>query len=304
MRVRVRARECVYAWLLSRTPRVATMGSLWPGLQEPHAKLLTQETYCNTYPCAMLFSVLIAEPVTTLTDLALSAELLAIAIWLWTRHRVPMWPVAFFMLSICFALAAIAHGLGVLLLCEDRARCRAHSEVWVATLLLQVAALALFATCASGMGCAVDSTRGCTAWRARQRWAVRAYATFVVTSYSTVVILAAAGRVPSPAFVLSFSFALPSMVVSGGIVFLCFGYSFLVTGSPGTGRSFLGWLLCSLSLVWQAFGVDLHPNFNRSDAFHVMYMVGIAVTAAGLDLQLRPIEAAVAAAGLVSRKDQ
>ena len=43
-----------------------------------------------------------------------------------------------------------------------------------------------------------------------------------------------------------------------------------------------GWIVCIVSLAWQASGIGVHEHFNHNDIFHSIFFVGLAVVASGL----------------------
>ena len=54
-------------------------------------------------------------------------------------------------------------------------------------------------------------------------------------------------------------------------------------GCPRSAALFLaGWIVCIVSLAWQASGIGVHEHFNHNDIFHSIFFVGLAVVAAGL----------------------
>ena len=60
------------------------------------------------------------------------------------------------------------------------------------------------------------------------------------------------------------------------------------SGPPEKGQvtMLVGWVISMCSLVWQATGIGFHEHFNHNDIFHTIFMVGLAVTYAGLAPQV------------------
>ena len=274
-----------------------------------HPDGLTAETYCSSYPCIRLTNIFdpdaedvtIAEPTTMFTDYLLMAELLIISVlllrsrnvvtwdpvlgrnvvtrgsWRDSPIRNQFWAAGCFLLALSFAAGGTEHGFALYLKCDGRDQCIGSSWVWVATLLLQTPGLALPVI---GTAHLVLSRESC--------WVrvAQAYGAAIVVVFSALVVVSAVST-PLDGYFLSFlnviAFSVPSILIVLVLACLPLCCRRPAGGPARSAALFLaGWIVCIVSLAWQASGIGVHEHFNHNDIFHSIFFVGLAVVAAGL----------------------
>ena len=247
-----------------------------------HEKNLTSYTYCTAYPCVGR----LAEPTTMITDYILFVELVALAAlllrfsWTATPLFARYWAVGLCFLGASFFFGGSEHGFALRLKCDGRDVCIASSWVWIVTLLLQTPGLALPVVGTSHLVLSADSVYTTAAFY---------YAVAMVLIFSTIAIIGAVAT-PLDGFLVSFGvvilFSMPSVLWVLTLLSLpvCCGHG--AHGLPGQRTALAGWIVCIVSLAWQASGIGVHEHFNHNDIFHAIFIVGIAMVYLGLAPQL------------------
>lgn len=248
-----------------------------------HPDNLTAATYCTAYPCGLG----VAEPTTMITDYILTIELFILAAvlirfgWFASPRWARYWAVGFVFLGVSFAFGGSEHGFAIPLKCTGRDACIGSSWLWVATLLTQTPGLALPVI---GTVYLIKGAESSSAIMA-----AIIYASVLVVVQSGTALLGALST-PLEGFLISFVavilFALPSVIIV--LTLLSLPVCCCRTAPPATGQSttLVGWVICMISLAWQATGIGFHEHFNHNDIFHTIFMVGLAITTFGLSKQL------------------
>jgi len=275
------------------------MAALVVGLEQ-FTSNYTLATYCDHYACANIAGYDVAEPTTLLTDLALFLELTLLAMAFirkgccsaGTYGAAKILSFSFLLLGVSFLFGGLEHGLALQMKCAGRDKCLESSWLWIVSLLAQAPALSSAVVALATL--VFKREHACwlrTAW---------AYCVGNTVLYTTLVVL---GLVRGIAFVLGFVnviiFVVPSAVAILVLLSLpvcCCAYGRLASGEssvptsprlrpmpPGSLTALLGWVVCILSLAWQATGIGIHEHFNHNDIFHVVFMLGVAVFAIGVD---------------------
>ena len=275
-----------------------------------HPDNLTAATYCDTFPCGLG----VAEPTTMLTDYVLAIELFVLAALLLrfgsaTPNFARYWGVGLAFLGVSFAFGGSEHGFALPLKCDGRDACIASSWVWVVTLVTQTPGLAL----------PVVGTTQLVLGSGKWILASKVYAAVLVVVFTLLAIVGAVST-PLDGFLLGFLigrppprgrtqslarsmrsrpltprataalaviiFSVPSVLIV--LTLLSLPVCCCRSGPPGKGQvtMLVGWVISMCSLVWQATGIRFHEHFNHNDIFHPIFMVGLAVTYAGLAPQV------------------
>jgi hypothetical protein len=245
-----------------------------------HPDNLTAATYCDTFPCGLG----VAEPTTMLTDYVLAIELFVLAALLLrfgsaTPNFARYWGVGLAFLGVSFAFGGSEHGFALPLKCDGRDACIASSWVWVVTLVTQTPGLAL----------PVVGTTQLVLGSGKWILASKVYAAVLVVVFTLFAIVGAVST-PLDGFLLGFLiviiFSVPSVLIV--LTLLSLPVCCCRSGPPGKGQvtMLVGWVISMCSLVWQATGIGFHEHFNHNDIFHTIFMVGLAVTYAGLAPQV------------------
>ena len=114
----------------------------------------------------------------------------------------------------------------------------------------------------------------------------QAYGAAIVVVFSALVVVSAVST-PLDGYFLSFlnviAFSVPSILIVLVLACLPLCCRRPAGGPARSAALFLaGWIVCIVSLAWQASGIGVHEHFNHNDIFHSIFFVGLAVVAAGL----------------------
>ena len=220
---------------------------------------------------------------TALTDLVLAAILLALACYLnrsGCRSARPSKTLgaSFVLLSISFLFGGLEHGLALDLRCGERQMCMANSWLGIVSLLTQAPALSS----------AVVASAQLVLRSKHKRWLLAAwcYCVFNTVFYTVAVAMGIFYQVEFLlGFVMVIVFVVPSalaILVLLSLPVCCCAYG-RRPRPDGSATALIGWIVCIVSLAWQATGIGLHAHFNHNDIFHVVFMVGVIVFGVGID---------------------
>jgi len=241
---------------------------------------LTYADYCEHYPCISKHGILLAEPATAISDWILTAELVILGLLLLRYEQkgqaATITSLAFILLGLSFGLGGVSHGFGWYFRCDSASpnqNCTDYSWVWVAAMASQAPATALFVVGVCHLVYGEQGLLQSFTW---------VFAVAVMLFYCFCLHYGVNCAQDWAAFFLSFSFCLLfvgplSLTV---LAYLCKPVC-AKSRPPGLGVAIVGWVMCLGSAAYDAVG----PNFSRwidsSFIFHVVFMVGVAITTAG-----------------------
>mmetsp|Transcript_66185 Transcript_66185/g.123555 ORF Transcript_66185/g.123555 Transcript_66185/m.123555 type:complete len:278 (+) Transcript_66185:65-898(+) len=244
-------------------------------------KGLTFNSYCDVYKCIEVSGVELAEPATSITDWILNIELVILGVLVLQYKQKGqasfVTGLAFIFLGISFGLGGFSHGFGSYLRCDKDSpddTCKDYTWVWVGAIATQAPATVLFLVGACYL---VFGENG----GVPKVMAICGSA--IVLIFYLCVYYGAICAQEWTAFFLSFRFVLllvgPFSLAT--LVILCLPACIQKTQPAGMALAIGGWLICLASAVYQAVGPKPSEWFDHNAVFHVMFMVGIAISAAG-----------------------